>query len=152
MQEKINNIDKKLISFFHKISYRSLRFAIAVVFIWFGGLKVLGLSPATPLVQALYDNTIVSGIGFNEFMIFFGLFEVLIGLLFLIRGAERIVLPLLVIHMTTTMMPLFVLSNIIWQAPLVPTLEGQYIIKNIVIIAAAITIAGNLRPFKNKPS
>lgn len=146
--EKIENIDKGLIHFFKKIAPRALHVSIAVIYIWFGWLKVVGLSPASPLVEALHNHTIVSGIDFGNFMIWFGLFEVLIGILFLIRGTERVVIPLLLIHMVTTIMPLFILPHIVWQSAFVPTLEGQYIIKNLVIIAAAIAIAGNLRPIK----
>ena len=85
---------------------------------------------------------------FGTFMVLFGLFECLIGLLFLIRGAERIVIPLLFIHMITTIMPLFFLPEVTWSRFLVPTLEGQYIIKNILIIATAIGIAAHLHPLR----
>lgn len=150
MEQKIQSIDEHLINFFKKIAPMSLHIAIAVIFIWFGALKVFDLSPATPLVEALHNSTFVASWDFKQFMMFFGLFEVLIGILFLIRGAERIVIPLLLIHMVTTIMPLFILPDTVWQSTFVPTLEGQYIIKNIVIIAAAIAIAGNLQPLKEK--
>ena len=148
MKQKIQAIDQHLINFFKRIAPYSLHIAIAIVYIWFGWLKVIELSPATPLVEALHHNTLVETFDFARFMVFFGIFEVIIGALFLIRGAERIVIPLLVIHMVTTMMPLFILPHVVWQSAFVPTLEGQYILKNIVIIAAAIAIAGNLHPMK----
>ncbi len=122
----------------------ALRVSIAVVFVWFGWLKVIGISPATPLVKALHDVTIVSSISFDTFMIFFGLFEVLIGILFLLKKTSKIAIGLLAIHMVTTILPLFLLPKVTWTGFLVPTLEGQYIIKNLVIIAAAITIAGHM--------
>jgi uncharacterized membrane protein YkgB len=87
---------------------------------------------------------------FHSFLILFGVFECLIGILFLIRGAERIVIPLLFIHMITTFGPLFLLPQETWSGFLVPTLEGQYIIKNLVIIAAAIGIAAHLHPMPRK--
>jgi uncharacterized membrane protein YkgB len=85
---------------------------------------------------------------FGLFLVLFGLFECLIGLLFLIKGAERVVIPLLLVHMITTFGPLVFLPSETWQAFLVPTLEGQYIIKNLVIIAAAIGIASHLHPIR----
>lgn len=124
------------------------RFGIFVVFFWFGILKVLGLSPASPLVEALFNHTI-HFMPFSSFIVFFGWYEVLIAILFLIKGAERIVLPLLLIHMITTFMPLVLLQGETWSAFLVPTLEGQYIIKNLVIIAAAMGIAAHLHPMKS---
>ncbi len=65
---------------------------------------------------------------------------------------ERLVIPLLALHMITTFMPLFLLPSITWAGFFVPTLEGQYIIKNLVIIAAAIGIAAQLHPLPGHPS
>jgi hypothetical protein len=63
-------------------------------------------------------------------MLFYCIDSILsIGVLFLIKGAERVVLPLLAIHMVTTFLPLFFLPEVSWQSALVPTLTGQYIIK-----------------------
>ena len=67
-----------------------------------------------------------------------------------IKGAERIVLPLLLFHIGTTILPLFFLPNITWQSFMVPTLEGQYIIKNLVIIATAIGLVAHLHPLPKK--
>jgi uncharacterized membrane protein YkgB len=121
------------------------RFGLFVIFFWFGLLKVLGFSPASGVVERLF-NQIIPFMSFPTFLILFGLFECLIGILFIIKGAERIVIPLLFIHMITTFGPLFLLPQETWSRFLVPTLEGQYIIKNLVIIAVAIGIASNLEP------
>lgn len=143
----IKQIDLKLIKFFQKISLPLARFGLFLVFFWFGLLKVIGLSPASGLVQRLFEQTIPF-LTFQQFIIAFGLFECLIGVLFLIRGLERVVIPLLFLHMVTTVMPLFLLTSETWSDFLVPTLEGQYIIKNILIIATAVGIAANLQPFE----
>ncbi len=134
-----------MINFFRWIFVPTARFALFVVFFWFGILKVIGLSPASGLVQALFEQTI-SFISFGNFIILFGLFECLIGILFIIPGLERIVLPLLFFHMITTFMPLFILPSVTWSHFMVPTLEGQYIIKNLVIIATAIGLVSHLHP------
>lgn len=142
----IQKIDIELINFFRRISIPVARFGLFVIFFYFGFLKVINLSPASPLVQQLFEQTI-SFMSFGTFIILFGLFECLIGILFVMRGLERVVMPLLFIHMITTFMPLFILPEATWSGFLVPTLEGQYIIKNLVIIAAAIGIAAHLQPF-----
>jgi uncharacterized membrane protein YkgB len=85
---------------------------------------------------------------FDFFLILFGLFECLIGVLFVIKGLERVVIPLLFIHMITTFGPLVFLPDETWSAFMVPTLEGQYIIKNLVIIATAIGVAAKVKPLK----
>jgi uncharacterized membrane protein YkgB len=147
----VHGIDTRLIHFFRKISIPVARISLFVVFFWFGLLKVVGLSPASALVQRLFEHTIPF-ISFSAFLVGFGLFECLIGILFLIKGAERIVIPLLLIHMITTVGPLVLLPTETWQRFLVPTLEGQYIIKNLVIIATGIALAAHLHPvhFKEK--
>ena len=143
----IKTIDRSLIRFFQRFAVPMARFGLFVVFFWFGILKVLGYSPAEPLVEALFNSTI-HFMSFSSFILFFGWYEVLIGILFLIKGAERIVLPLLLIHMITTFGPLVLLPQASWSGFLIPTLTGQYIIKNLVIIAAAMGIAAHLHPMK----
>ena len=143
----ISKTDANLIHFFRRVSVPLARFGLFIIFFWFGVLKVIGLSPASGLVERLFENT-VPWMSFGAFIICFGLFEMLIGILFLIRGVERIVIPLLLIHMITTMMPLFLLAGETWSGFLTPTLEGQYIIKNIALIAAAFGIAAHLHPLQ----
>jgi uncharacterized membrane protein YkgB len=146
---KLYRLDHKLIHFFRKISVPMARFSLFIVFFWFGALKLLGLSPAGAMVHSLFDQTI-HFMKFPIFYIIFALFECLIGILFLIKGTERIVFPLLLIHMITTAMPLFLLTDVTWQSFMVPTLEGQYIIKNLVIIATAIGLVAHLHPLPKK--
>lgn len=148
MKNKLSKIDQKIISTMKKYSMPASRFALFIVFFWFGALKILGLSPAGPLVYQLYSHTI-SFMPFETFYVFFGLFEMLIGISFLIRGLERFAIALLVPHMITTILPLIVLPETTWSGMLAPTLEGQYIIKNLVIIALAMSIAAKLTPFSD---
>ncbi len=145
----LRSLDIKIINFFKRVFIPVSRFGLFVVFFWFGLLKVAGLSPASGVVERLFENTIPF-MSFSTFLILFGLFECLIGILFLIKGAERIVIPLLFIHMFTTFGPLVFLTKETWQAFMVPTLEGQYIIKNLVIIACSIGIASHIHPIKGK--
>lgn len=145
----IKNIDLHIIKFFQKHWIATARFAIAVVFIWFGMLKVLGLSPAGSLVHALFES-FIHFVSFASFYVFFAWFEVVIGVLFLFPKMTRVVMPLLLIHMITTFGPLVLLPSESWSGFMVPTLVGQYIIKNLVIIAAAMGIAAHLHPIESK--
>ncbi len=146
---KIRKIDAKIIHFFRDISEPVARVGLFICFFWFGALKVLDLSPASPLVESLFNQT-VSFMEFPFFMILFGLYEMVIGLMFLFKGYEREVIPLLLVHMVTTFMPLFLLPEVTWHGFLVPSLEGQYIIKNFVIIAAAVAVAAHLHPLPRR--
>lgn len=143
----IKNIDLKLIAFFNKAFMPVARFGLFVVFFWFGALKVVGLSPASGVVARLFEQTIPF-MSFDFFLILFGLFECLIGVLFIFKGTERYVIPLLFIHMITTFGPLVFLPGETWTSFMVPTLEGQYIIKNLVIIATAIGVAAKVKPLE----
>lgn len=146
---KIHAVDTRIIHAFRKLSEPATRWGLFIIFFWFGVLKVVGLSPASPLVQSLFEKTIPF-MSFSTFIIFFGLFEMIIGILFLIKGFERVVIPLLFVHMITTFMPLILITSVTWSGLFVPTLEGQYIIKNLVIIAAAIGIAAHLHPLPKR--
>ena len=143
----LRSIDIQLIHFFQRAFIPMARFGLFVVFFWFGFLKIIGLSPASELVQKLFIET-VPFMSFSTFIVLFGLFECLIGLLFLLKGYERVVIPLLFLHMITTFLPLFLLTEETWSGFLVPTLEGQYILKNLVIIALAMGIAAHLNPLQ----
>lgn len=136
-------------NFLNRIHVPFARFAIFTVFFWFGILKVVAISPANPLVANLLERTLPF-ITFDQFIILFGLYEMVIGIAFLFPGRERIALVLLMPHMLMTMMPLVLLPQVAWSGWFVPTLEGQYMIKNLVIIALAFSLASHLRPLSEK--
>lgn len=132
----------------YKLTIPLARFAIFVIYFWFGLLKVIGESPATPMVQTLFENTIAkfaTFVDFGQFIILFGLFEMLIGIIFLIPRWENFAITLLTLHLITTAMPLLLVKEMVWTKPWIPTLEGQYIIKNIAIVALALSIAQHVR-------
>ncbi len=118
-----------------------LRFSIGIVFIWFGALKLIGnLSPAYDLVAAtiywLRPEIIVP---------LLGLWEVAIGICFLIPPLTRLGLFLLGLQMPGTFLPLVLLPEVCFTVfPFGLTLEGQYIVKNLVIIGAALVIGSGL--------
>lgn len=143
----ISRIDFHIIALLRTYSIPLARLSLFAVFFWFGVLKTFGMSPANPLVENLLHRTLPF-VTFEQFIFFFGAFEMLIGLVFLIPGFERLAIALLIPHMATTVLPLILLPEITWQGFLVPTLEGQYIIKNCVIVALAFSIAARLRPMK----
>jgi uncharacterized membrane protein YkgB len=141
----IKNIDLSVIAFFRRTFLPFARIALFIVFFWFGILKLFSLSPATPLAEALTAQTV----GLQYFDALFkglSIVECLIGILFLVPKATRIVIPLLFIHMAVVCAPLILLPGEVWTGFLVPTLEGQYIIKNVVIVAVAIGIAAQTKP------
>lgn len=126
------------------------RFAIFLVYFYFGAIKVFAENgAANPLVVALLNKTL-HGVPPGGFLICFGVFEMIIGLLFIVPKMERLGLFFLAIHMITTIMPLILLPQFTWASFGVPTIEGQYIIKNILIIALAIVVFASLTPLKEE--
>jgi uncharacterized membrane protein YkgB len=138
--KEANIIDLWVINWARKHGLVVLRYCLAVIFIWFGLLKPLGLSPASDLVtKTVYWFDPV------WFVPFLGWWEVLIGVCLLWKKSVRAGIVLMALQMGGTFLPLVLLPNITWLGFMNPTLEGQYIIKNIVLIAAAIVIASHLR-------
>ncbi len=139
------SIDTKMIEVAKKISVPLARLSLFLVYFWFGALKIFSTSPANPLVDALLQKTLPF-LTFSQFIVCFAIFEMVIGLLFLIPKAQKIAVPLFFLHMITTALPLFVLGDQIWQSFLTPTLEGQYIIKNLVLIALVVSLISQTKP------
>jgi uncharacterized membrane protein YkgB len=115
------------------------RLSLFSIFFWFGALKIFSESPANPLVQALLARTLPF-VTFDAFIVFLGWSEMLLGVAFLVSWLDRITIPLFFVHMFTTTMPLILLPAMTWERFLVPTLEGQYIIKNIALVALVLTL------------
>jgi uncharacterized membrane protein YkgB len=147
MNQKITKIDIFIINKCKKLLFPFSRFAIFIVYFWFGILKVFSLSPANPLVAVLLENTL-RGVSFDTFIVAFGVFEMIIAIVFIMPKLARLAIFLLFLHLITTFMPLVFVPMATWQSFMVPTIEGQYIIKNLLIIAVAILISSNLNSFK----
>jgi uncharacterized membrane protein YkgB len=116
------------------------RAALAIVFFWFGFLKIIHFSPAEALVAHLHQVTIGNLISIDKFLLFLGVMECLIGILWLIPRATKFVFILFMFQMFSTFLPLLFLKTETWQSAFVLTLTGQYIIKNLVLIASAVTV------------
>lgn len=141
----IQKIDKYIISFFRNSYLFVARLALFVIFFWFGFIKLIGLSEAGPLASALTERTV--GLQyFDTLFIILALLECVIALLFLFPRMVRLTIPLLFFHLAVVSAPLLLVPELTWRAVFVPTLEGQYIIKNLVIIAVAFGIAANTTP------
>ena len=148
---QIKTIDLKVIAWLRRWFLPFARLAVFIVYFYFGVLKLMGDSPASPLAQALTAKTI----GLQHFDLAFKLlavYECLVGVLFLIPKATRVVIPLLFIHLLIVCSPLVLVPDAAWLRPFVPTLEGQYIIKNVLIIALAIGVAAQTKPLAGKRS
>lgn len=141
MIKSFNAIDRRISGAMEKYGVRLLRISLGIIFIWFGLLKLIGVSEANSLASRT-----VYWIRADVFIPILALWEMLIGICLMVRPWERAAILLLFLQMPGTFLPLILLPETCWiQAPWAPTLEGQYIIKNLVLISAAIVVGGTVR-------
>jgi len=145
--EPLQPIDRRITSWMADHGLTLLRIALGIVFLWFGALKfVPNLSPAEELagrtIETLSGGTITPSVSLPVL----ATWEVAIGLGLLVGRWMRAVLLLLFVQMLGTATPLVLFPAETWtQFPIAPTLEGQYIIKNVVLVAAAIVLGATVR-------
>ena len=145
MELAIKELDLRISRFMNQWSQVALRISLAVVFVWFGILKPLGISPAEPLVRLTVASMPVFST--DVWVSVIGWWEVAIGILFLSRRTTRLAIALLALQMVGTFLPLVLLPEITFQelgSPVALTMEGQYIVKNLLIISAALVVGGSL--------
>jgi len=141
-----DQLDNAIAGFMRRYGHTALRYSLAVVFIWFGALKPAGLSPAEPLLLMTVDWMPL--LPAESWLVVIGWWEIAIGVLFLSRKTLRFAIALLAMQMVGTFMPLVILPDATFQPGRIPyglTLEGQYIVKNLLIISAAMVIGGTVR-------
>ncbi len=142
LPRRLDAVDQRIVAIMNRWSIPVLRIALGVVYVWFGGLKLVpGLSPAEELVLAT-----VPFLPGHLFVPFLGVWEIAIGAGFLTGRALRLTILLLFLQMPGTMAPLVLLPEQVFTAfPYGLTLEGQYIVKNLVLVAAALTVGATVR-------
>jgi uncharacterized membrane protein YkgB len=137
MKDIFYNYYFKFSNLAEKQSINVMRLSISFVYIWFGVLKIIGLSPAEDLVK----ETVF---WFNpEFFIpILGVFEVLLGFGLLVKKLIPYTIAFLLLHMAVTFVPMIILNDECFKKfPYEPTLTGQYIIKNFVLISGILILA-----------
>jgi len=136
-----DKIDLAISGWMYKNGRFYLRISLAVIFIWFGALKLFGLSPAEDLIAKT-----ITWMPSDIFIPILGWWEIIIGICLLFKPLLRFAIFLLFMQMSGTILPLILLPEVCYtQFPFGLTLEGQYIIKNLIIISAALVIGGGVR-------
>lgn len=140
-------LDERLAKWMADHSIFLLRIALGIVFFWFGVLKFFpNLSSAEDLAMRTISKLTSGNIPDNTSIIILAVWECLIGIGLITGKFLRSTLLLLFLQMPGTILPLFFFPGETFvHFPYAPTLEGQYIIKNIVLIAAAIVIGATVR-------
>lgn len=142
LNELFDHVDRRITAWMARYGLKIMRVGLGVVFFWFGALKLVpGLSPAEELVR----NTTFF-VNPDWFIPLLAVWEMAIGLGLIVGKFMRLTLLLLFMQMPGTALPLVVLPQAVWTVfPFGLTLEGQYIIKNLVLIGAGLVLGGTVR-------
>jgi uncharacterized membrane protein YkgB len=142
MRELWDRVDRGMVWFMTAFGTRILRVCLGVVFVWFGLLKVIGKSPVAALVaQTVY------WVPPEAFVPFLGIWEIVVGIGLLWARAMRLTLLLFWLQMAGTFLVLVLRPDIAFQGgnPLLLTTEGEFVVKNLVLIAAGLVVGGTVR-------
>lgn len=148
LEERFDRLDRAITGWMARYGLVILRIGLGIVFFWFGALKLVpGLSPAEDLVRAT-----VYFIDPDIFLPVLAVWEMAIGLGLIAGKFMRLTLLLLFLQMPGTALPLVLKPDAVWTTfPFGLTLEGQYIVKNLVLIGAGLVLGGTVRGGRIEP-
>ena len=138
------------LSLLHRWSIPVLRVVLGIIFLWFGALKLFGASPVMKLLEYTYWFLPV-----KTFAVAIGVWEVLVGAGLMSKRALRCTVVLLCMHMAGTFFALLLAPALFFQDGnlLRLTVEGEFVVKNMVLIAAALVIGGyEIKPLRVRAS
>jgi uncharacterized membrane protein YphA (DoxX/SURF4 family) len=144
---RLNVLELRLITWWARHGIALLRLALGLIFFWFGVLKFFpGASSAEDLATRTISVLSFGHLSANVSLPLLASWECLIGLGLLTGQFLRVTLLLLFAQMAGTFLPLaFFPRETFTTFPLIPTLEGQYIIKNLVLVASGLVIGATVR-------
>ena len=142
IRRPIDRVDEAVSGFMERYGVTVLRVAVAIVFIWFGALKVIDRSP----VEGLVKDTIFF-LPEDTFFVVIGVWEIAIGVGLLVPVLLRLTLALFWLQMAGTFLSLIVVPDRAFQDgnPLLLDVTGEFIVKNLVLIAAGLVIGSTVR-------
>lgn len=140
-------IDTRITIWMARHGITLLRISLGIVFFWFGVLKFFpGLSPAQDLAARTIEAISFGLVKPNLSLPVLAAWECAIGLGLITGRFMRATIALLLLQMVGTIMPLALFPKETWQVfPISPTLEGQYIIKNLVLVSGALVVGATVR-------
>ncbi len=139
----LRRLDQRIRATLGRVGIPLLRISLGVVFLWFGMLKITGETPVTELVAKT-----VYWVDPAWFVPFLGVVEVLVGLGLVLNRALRVVLFLFIGQMLGTFLVLVLEPQVAFQDgnPLLLTVEGEFVIKNLVLLSAGLVVGSHVPP------
>jgi uncharacterized membrane protein YkgB len=143
----LDRLDEKVVGFMSSYAILIIRVSLGIVFVWFGLLKVMGTSPVYDLA-----SHVVYLLPPELFVPLLGIWEMAIGVGLLLGKALRVVLSLLFLQLAGTFLVLVMRPETAFQGgnPLLLTMEGEFVVKNLVLIAAGLAVGGTVRHIRKE--
>ncbi len=131
--------------FTHRLCYLSC--SLGIVYLWFGALKFIpGMSPAEGLASETIVRLTFNLLDTRLSLILLAIWECTLGCFLLLNVFRKITIPLAMIHILLTFSPMLLLPGEVFNSePFALTLVGQYIVKNLVIIAVLVSLWNQAR-------
>ncbi len=150
---QFESVDARITGWMARHGVTLTRLALGVVFVWFGAIKfVPGWSPAADLAARTIERLTLGLVAPEVGLPVLAAWESLIGIGLITGRFLRVTLLLLFVQIPGTMLPLVLFPSETFAAfPFSPTLEGQYIIKNLVLVGAAIVVGATVRGGRLQP-
>ncbi len=141
MEKRFNDLDRRIRSFLAAWAIPLLRVSLGIVFVWFGALKVLDITPVTDLVA----NT-VYWVDPDWFVPLLGWLEVLVGVGLILRRWVRLILPIFMAQMVGTFLVLVIQPDVSFTDGNIfkLTVEGEFVIKNLVLLSAGLVVGATI--------
>lgn len=149
LSSRIASLDAAILRYLQGSALLLLRLSLGIVFVWFGVLKITGETPVSDLVA---DT--VYWLDPSWFVPFLGFVEVVVGVGLLTGWGLRVILALFVLQMLGTFLVLFLQPDVTFQRsnPFLLTTEGEFVVKNLVLLSSGLVIASRLKPFDPTPT
>jgi putative oxidoreductase len=145
LRRRLEAYDRTVRRLLERASPMLLRISLGIVFVWFGALKVSGVSAVGGLVAAT-----VPFLDSAWFVPVLGVVEIGVGLAFVTGRLLRIVVPVFAAHMAGTFLVLITLSDVAFEGgnPFLLTVVGEFVVKNLVLLTAGLAAASRIRPLR----
>jgi len=144
---RLDLLDQTVTAYMARYGITLLRISVGVVFLWFGFLKFFpGLSPAEGLATKTLEVLSFGMVRPRVALIILAAWECAVGLGLILAIFLRTTLLLLWLQMAGTIAPMLLFPEEVFSHfPYAPTLEGQYIIKNLVLASAGVVVGATVR-------
>lgn len=145
LRDRVDRAEATAIQLARRLGVPAMRAALGLTFIWFGALKLTGDTPVAEFVA----NTVnwVPLVEGSWFVPFLGGVEVLLGAALVLGTGLRLVLPLLFGHLTGTFLAMVTQPDVVFENGnlLLLTTEGEFVVKNLILLAGVLVIYATQR-------